>query len=199
MIGSFCSGEVYNSAVILKLIEEWTAHSKYPLGRTIIQKLCYFAQAIDIPLGYRFSVYQYGPYSQELYNHIDDMVMSGLIKDENISTVDGSKTGTSSYALGEPDYYLPKCQILESETKDKIKQMVSFFKENSPNELELLSTTHYYYIANKNYYKEIDDGTLKSFTLKSVVNAKKDKFSISEIDMAYLSIKSCDIDRAGRR
>ena len=185
----FASDDTYKDAIILNLISEWTKKSEIPLGRTIIQKLCYFAEAIDIPLGYRFSVYQYGPYSQELYMHIDDMVINGLINDENMSNK--LKAGTSVYSLSESAKHLLE---VSSEKLEKIKDSVSFLidylKKYSPRDLELMSTTHYYYTANKNYYGELDDAELKALTIRRVIEAKKDKFSQFEIDNAYLLLKS---------
>ncbi|MCL2768283.1 MAG: hypothetical protein FWE49_06130 [Synergistaceae bacterium] len=174
-------------AVIIKLISEWNEKSKKPLGRTTIQKLCYFAEAIGVPLGYKFSVYQYGPYSQELYTHIDDMVSSGLVDDEY--SVKKQKTEFSSYLASEKarDLLILYCEVLR-ETEDKISFLVEYFKDKNPQKLELLSTTHYYYAANKGFYKGLSEDDLRSLTIRKVIEAKKDRFKQHEINEAYNSL-----------
>jgi len=174
-------------AVIIKLISEWNEKSKKPLGRTTIQKLCYFAEAVGVPLGYKFSVYQYGPYSQELYAHIDDIVSSGLVDDEY--SVKKQKTDNSSYIACEKakDLLALYSEVL-SEAEDKIHFLVEYFKDMTPRKLELLSTTHYYYTANKGFYQGLDGDDLRDLTIEKVVEAKKDKFEQREIKAAYCSL-----------
>jgi hypothetical protein len=174
-------------AIIIKLISEWNEKSKKPLGRTTIQKLCYFAEAVGVPLGYKFSVYQYGPYSQELYTHIDDLVSSGLVNDKY--SVKKQKTEISSYSASEIAIdLLASYRDVLSKAEDKIHFLVEYFKDKTPRELELFSTTHYYYVANKGFYQGLDEDGLRKLTIKKVVEAKKDKFKQREINEAYCSL-----------
>jgi len=174
-------------AIIIKLISEWNNKSKKPLGRTTIQKLCYFAEAVGVPLGYNFTVYQYGPYSQELYAHIDDMVSFDLIND--MHSVNEKKTDSSSYSASEAAIYLlTSNEDVLSKTNEMILFLVEYFKNMTPRDLELYSTTHYYYAANKGFYQSLGEDDLRDLTIRNVVAAKKDKFKRHEIFETYCSL-----------
>ena len=181
--------DTYKDALIVKLVCDWNESSTVPLGRTLIQKLCYFAEAVGVPLGYAFSVYQYGPYSQELYAHIDDMVSAGLVYDRNAAN--RQKAGTSAYAAGEAAAYLLDLHkdALCKDAEAKIRFVVEHFRQKTPRQLELLSTTHYYYAANKSFHRGADEISLKDSTIMNVAEAKKRKFDRSEIEEAYRLIR----------
>lgn len=46
-----------------------------------MQKVCYFLKAKGVPLDYAFEMYHYGPYSQELYFRLEELVADGIIED----------------------------------------------------------------------------------------------------------------------
>ena len=179
--------DIYKDAIIIKLISEWNANSKQQVDRTTIQKLCYFAEAVDVPLGYKFSVYKHGPYSQELNEHIDDMVCTDLVTDKN--SENELKTTTSSYSASEDAIELLVMYKDElSKTEDKILFLVEYFKDKPLRDLELFSTTHYYYAANKGFFQALDENGIRDRTIKKVVEAKKGEFEHSEVLKAYLAL-----------
>jgi uncharacterized protein YwgA len=51
-------------ALLAYLIKSFNEAGDRTLGRTILQKLCYFAKASGVPLPFRFEIYHYGPFSQ---------------------------------------------------------------------------------------------------------------------------------------
>lgn len=184
---SFGFNDFRIDAVIVKLVSVWNENSGNKMGRTTLQKLCYFAKAIDVPLGYRFRVHQYGPYSRELYEHIDDMVSYGLLNDEH--AINEQKPDTSSYSIGEYAADLLDTYKDEvSKQEDKIIFLINYFKSMPITKLELYSTTHYYYAANKGFYRDINEDELLLKTIEKVLEVKKDKFSRDEVHDAYCTL-----------
>lgn len=97
----------FDDAIVAYIVKKWSGISDVPLGRTIIQKLCYFVKSKGVPLDYDFDMYHYGPYSQNLYFRMDDMIADGVVIDEKaLNTVNSNiKTRTSS------SRYLPGANV----------------------------------------------------------------------------------------
>jgi hypothetical protein len=67
-------------ATIVALVEK-----KHPLGRTAVMKLCYFLQTLrNVPLGYRFTLYSYGPFDASVLSDISSAQGLGGIKCETV-------------------------------------------------------------------------------------------------------------------
>jgi hypothetical protein len=50
----------------------WIAENTSGLGRTALMKYCYFLQIVcGVPLGYRFSLYSYGPFDSDVLSDLD--------------------------------------------------------------------------------------------------------------------------------
>jgi uncharacterized protein len=50
----------------------WLAENAGGLGRTALMKYCYFLQVVcGVPLGYRFSLYSYGPFDSDVLSDLD--------------------------------------------------------------------------------------------------------------------------------
>ena len=50
----------------------WLAENTNGLGRTALMKYCYFLQVVcGVPLGYRFSLYSYGPFDSDVLADLD--------------------------------------------------------------------------------------------------------------------------------
>src|SRR5437588_9583011 len=49
------------------------------LGKTQLQKLVYFLQETGVPLGYKFEIYHYGPYSFELADEVGSLDSLGVL------------------------------------------------------------------------------------------------------------------------
>jgi len=182
------TNDLLKVALIAKLVSKWNERvNEYPC-RTTIQKLCYFAKSIGVPLGYKFSVYKYGPYSQDLFKQIDDMVIYGLLTDTCSS--DNSKDKVSLYFTTElADELIASYNELLNVYDEKLGSLVNCFKDISIRELELISTIHYYYIANNGFYRGADKEKLRKLTIEKVVSAKKDRFKEVEISDAFFKLE----------
>jgi len=178
--------------LIIKLVYEWNNKTENLIGRPAIQKLCYFAEAIDVPMGYKFSVYKYGPYSQDLFDHIDDMVVYGLLTDD--SKKKNNKESVSSYSITDvAEELLISYKDFVSTYDDKLCYIVDYFKDMSLRDLELFSSIHYYHTANNGYYRGIDKNKLKELTINNIIKAKKDRFKQNEIDSAYFQLEGASL------
>jgi hypothetical protein len=59
----------------------WLAENADGLGRTALMKYCYFLQVVcDVPLGYRFSLYSYGPFDSDVLSDLDSTESMGGVK-----------------------------------------------------------------------------------------------------------------------
>ena len=182
------TGDLKKNALTIKLISEWNKKADCHASRITIQKLCYLAEAIGMPLNYKFDVYKYGPYSQDLFEQIDDMISYELL------TVDcpdiDDKDNISLYSITEiAEELLESCSNLLMQYDAKVNSLVDRFKDMSIRDLELFSTIHYYHTAYNGYYREIDKDRLKQLTIDKVVSAMKDKFKQNEIDKAYFQME----------
>jgi uncharacterized protein YwgA len=81
-------------ALLAYLIKSFNEAGDRTLGRTILQKLCYFAKASGVPLPFRFEIYHYGPFSQEIFYRTEDLLLDGVIEDRS------SDRGRSNFVSG---------------------------------------------------------------------------------------------------
>jgi len=59
----------------------WLSENTSGLGRTALMKYCYFLQAVcGVPLGYRFSLYSYGPFDSDLLSDLDSAESMGGVR-----------------------------------------------------------------------------------------------------------------------
>jgi len=57
------------------------------IGRTALMKLCYFLQVLrDVPLGYNFSLYSYGPFDSSVLSDLGDAEALGIIEETPLQT-----------------------------------------------------------------------------------------------------------------
>lgn len=55
------------------------------LGRTALMKLCYFLQVLrDVPLGYRFTLYSYGPFDSTVLSDLSSAENRGAVRSETV-------------------------------------------------------------------------------------------------------------------
>lgn len=116
---------------------------KYPkLGRTALMKLCYFLQTLrKVPLGYRFTLYSYGPF--------DSSVLSDLSSAEALGGLDSDIVFYPSgygYEI-QPSDLSESVKALDSrflkKHKADIHWVVKQFAKFGSADLELLSTIVY--------------------------------------------------------
>ena len=51
------------------------------VGRTAVQKMMYFLKATGVPMTYRFDIYHYGPFCEEILRDVEWLIADGVITD----------------------------------------------------------------------------------------------------------------------
>jgi|GEM_PF-4107077 len=61
----------FDDAVIAYTAKQWyNTPDHINLGRTILQKICYFIKSKGVPIDFEFDIYHYGPYSQVVIQRV---------------------------------------------------------------------------------------------------------------------------------
>jgi len=124
-------------ATIVALIEK-----KHPLGRTAVMKLCYFLQTLrDVPLGYRFTLYSYGPFDSSVLSDISSAEALGGIDSKTVLYPGGygyeiSPAGNSEFVKSLASDFIAKYDA-------DLDWVIQQFGEFGSADLELLSTIVY--------------------------------------------------------
>jgi uncharacterized protein YwgA len=184
----------FDDAIVAYIVKRWNECSGVPLGRTIIQKLCYFVKSKGVPLDYDFDMYHYGPYSQDLYYRMDDMTADRVVIDgkaHSYANIGNVKAGSSKYVPGDNVEELLNIYNKDlNNYRETIDSVIEVFSEFDHTSLELLSTIHYFQTTLSSYYNKPAE---KDEVIMKVKNAKGDKFKDDLISRAYDSLKGAGI------
>ena len=124
-------------AVFTELVSRIPATS---MGRTMLMKLCYFLQEVKgVPLGYRFTIYSYGPFDSEVLSDLGTAVSMDAVRSRVVYNSVGYgyqlEPGTNAARLkGDGADFL-------SLHRKSIDWAISEFADKSASDLELESTT----------------------------------------------------------
>jgi uncharacterized protein YwgA len=117
-----------------ELIGIVVSEAKQAIGRTAAMKLVYFLQTLrEMPLGYRFSLYTYGPFSQEVLADLAHAESKKLIK----STLVAYANGNYGYQIEAKNQ---KFGSKFGEYRDHIRWVIDKFGDRSASDLEMAST-----------------------------------------------------------
>ncbi|MEW4528229.1 hypothetical protein [Maioricimonas sp. JC845] len=130
------SGTAVRTAVLARLVER----APQPPGRTVLMKWAYLLQVLrGVPLGYRFSLYNYGPYDASVLSDLASAVSQGAIRENTVHYRAGSGyeyrpvPGTTAGLYEDAE---PQLTPLD----DDIEWVLSEFGDSSASELELVAT-----------------------------------------------------------
>jgi uncharacterized protein YwgA len=175
--GGFLLPKDVSHALVAYLIKEYKRVSRKTLGRTILQKLCYFADATGVPLPFGFEIYHYGPFSQEVFETTENLIVDDVIYDLS------NNRDQSDYTPG------PNCDVLLDKFsnelaryKDRLDNVTETFSELTPSHMELVSTIHYIYSSSSHWHKKLPS---KQDVVESVYEIKKPKFDRQLISRVY--------------
>lgn len=118
-----------------RVLEAIVHDAPVPPGRTVIMKLTYFLQALfGVPLGYRFSLYTYGPYDQEVLNDLATIERRGIVR----SRIEVYPNGSQGYLYSKPSKTSksPKLRVYHQ----VVGQVLAEFGDRSAVDLEMVST-----------------------------------------------------------
>src|SRR2546427_6635748 len=112
------------------------------LGRTALMKVCYLLQTLgDVPLGYYFTLYSYGPFDSDVLADLASAEVLGGVSSRVVQYPNGygyeiSPTENSQSVIDlAPDFL--------EEHGDTIDEVLNKFGGMSKNDLEVLSTVIY--------------------------------------------------------
>lgn len=155
--------------------------SKTPLGRTKMQKICYFLKFVGTPLPYSFKLYNYGPFCQELLSDMEFLQIDGLINDS-----DEREESSDYHVTKDAELLLKTYKAGLDPLTSKVDDIVELVSKLDANGMELFSTTHYTFWAYKNFNKK---NPSKKEVVSKVYDIKKRKFLKPRIEDAFDQIK----------
>ena len=155
---------------------EYLVHCMQDLGKTKLQKLLYFAQhSSNLPLGYDFQMYHYGPFTFALE---DDL---GILRRDGRIDVEPDAQGFGFHirptAASRPD---PLSAPLPSSWRIALDNLRAQFGDLSIQELELRATIHFVAMLTESSSDE---------RIRDVVHALKPKFSLQHISSAIREMR----------
>jgi hypothetical protein len=128
-----------DDALVALIVRECQRRGGGSLGRTAIQKVCYFAQALGVPLSHRFRIYYYGPYSDTLAASVDLMVADQVLVDRS-----SDPESRSVYRLGPAANALLEAHAPSiAPHAPAIERVAETFGTLDPATLEIQSTLHF--------------------------------------------------------
>lgn len=119
-----------NVAYFIQQIE--SAKSDKP-GKKLLQKMVYLAQANGIDLGFEYGIHFYGPYSATLDDSLYSLSADSIISFEYKGY---------SHLMSINDEYEAEFELGET-NKQKLDALIEKYKNKTPSQLELMTTTHY--------------------------------------------------------
>lgn len=124
---------------------------KGSLGKKALQKLMHLSHEIrNVPVGYNFQLYTYGPFSRELAGDVDLLDSMGLISVH----FDPSRNGYEIKAVDKSQEILSKNEVFVSSVKDDLDFIIDRFGGRLAKELELSSMITFIL---KNKLVDVDD------------------------------------------
>lgn len=174
-----------NSAFLTEIVRAFQEHQrKHYLGRTAMQKLAYFSQALGVPIPCSFEIYNFGPYSDTITFTVESMIADEIIEDAS------PNSKYSNYRLKPGSSGFDK-EIVNSVApyKQKIENVVKALGKFEPAQLELLATLHF--IAKK--IQSLGGEATKEAVVTQFFRIKKDKFPKGEVSSWYDSLKAANL------
>jgi uncharacterized protein YwgA len=156
----------------------YVAKNVHGLGKTKLHKLIYLIKEIgEVPIGFNFRFYNYGPYSDNLAETLDFVnSLDGVIMKYD------PRMNMYEITPGEcADKLIEKASSNINTYKTSIDSMLTTYGGKLAKELELISTIIY---ANRNYKLKDDD------SLASTTCDLKPKFNLVEIKSAIEQLRT---------
>ena len=167
----------FTHACVAYLVKTYHDVGEMSLGRTILQKLCYFSKANGVPLPFRFEMYHYGTFCQEIFDVTDNLLVDDVIQDQ------APGQGWSTYIPG------PSCEALLGMAEKKLEKysaqldrVVQTFSSLDPQQMELVSTIHYVHSSYRDWRGERPP---KGEVVRAVLEIKRGKFAEDFVSRVY--------------
>lgn len=174
-MSKLCFSNSSDHALTAYLVKNYNQMTNRPLGRTILQKLCYLAKAKGIPFSFSFDIYHYGPFAADLFSLTEDLISDQIVLDES------ADRSISKYVPGPAcDQLLAQKRTKLTKHKNGLNQIIDIFRGMSPQQLELITTVHYIYCSGRGF-----GNPKKESVIKTVFQIKKGKFPVDTIRTTF--------------
>jgi uncharacterized protein len=165
-------------AMVIQEAHEASARQRGFVGRTAVQKVLYFLKVLHVPMGYRFKIYHYGPYCDEIVTDTEWLLADGVIVDRS----DNSRK-YSNYGPGEALHeLLSQHQDNVEPWRECVRSVVRVLIPMRPEKLELIATLHYLYRQQRASGRH---GSWKPSVVARLLEVKQDKFRKEEVAQTY--------------
>lgn len=148
---------------VLSRIEKEPYH--WPIGRTMVQKIAYFATVFGLKTGLRYSRSSFGPFASDLKFKITKLVNNGIIKEEQLGRMFTVKVG--------PTYEdARRIYKKEIESAQPIIELLTdlFLRINTTHQAETAATVHF---TAESILKEQKDKPTETDVLNAVMDWKQ--------------------------
>jgi len=161
-------------ATMVELVKQ-AKRKTQQLGKTQFQKLVYFCQDRGIPLGYKYEIYHYGPYSFQLSDDMSSLDSLGVL---NVGTDSGGFGFHIELGQFAGKYELQRRYLLIMD------QVISKLGSNTPAQLEVKATIHFVHRVMKSR------GAASESTVASKVRNLKPQFADTFIHQCFRELRS---------
>ena len=146
------------------------------LGKTSIQKLIYlFKEHFDVPLGYRFRFYNYGPFSNSISQDIETLDSFEVINLDTRADVGYDLSINKDSAFSKLEQ---KADLFIKNNKDNLDEVIQCFGKSNAKTLELYATI--VWVDRELARNQFDKNTIEQDIEKNVKKLKP-KYSDDEI------------------
>lgn len=173
--------EIYKARLSLIPVLAERQDCRY-IGRTALMKYMYFLQTLrDVPLGYHFSMYSYGPFDSDVLSDLSSAEAMNIV-----TSIPVSFSGGYGYRIQASDnapVVKRESEKFISEHEDDVEWLFAKFGGMTSAELELASTIIY---VDREFY-----GECKRFGPKEIVGRVheiKPHFSQQQIEKSFESL-----------
>jgi O-acetyl-ADP-ribose deacetylase (regulator of RNase III)/uncharacterized protein YwgA len=168
---------------VLARIEKEPYH--WPIGRTMFQKIAYFATELGLKTGLSYSRGSFGPFTSELKVKITKLVNNGLIKEEQLGRMFSVRPGpTFEDALKLYQEEIHQAQPIIERLADL------FLRINTTHQAELASTVHFAAKSYQKDHKEIPSEADVLFTVMEWKQRRKPSFEKTEVAKTIRNLAS---------
>lgn len=158
----------FEEAVVSYVVRQWGETNTGALGRTVLQKLLYFAKAKGVPLALDYDIYYYGPFCSDLYDIVDWLRADGVIVDSGQANISSFSPGPNMYSV------LSEHELQINRVGSTLDTIISWTRGKTARDMELYATTSF--VRNSSRNRDDDNRTIDE-----VRSIKGSKFSKNEI------------------
>ena len=171
------------------ILTEFVKRSQTPPGRTGLMKFAFLLQSVrNVPLGYRFRLYNYGPYDEQVLADANEATSTGLLESKLITYQRGY-----GYEFSLGDSFEESKDVLATQSlayDSDIGWVMEKFGHESASRLELISTI-VFALCDKARRRDSDELRDRVHEIKPHFSKEVISTTIEEISADVLDCISC--------